>query len=153
MLAWIFELIAFAIALCLFPSRGPAYSTWPMSKVEALAILAFGFSSLLYTEIGLCVHKRFNMMPFSAWLTTAVIICFFPLLLFAFASFTYEGKGIDFSLLLITTPFYLITFNDHSLRITDIVCWFGPFFAIVALGFVIPYILEQFRSLRISSNS
>ena len=153
MLAWIFELIAFAIALCLFPSRGAAYSTWPMSKVEALAILAFGFSSLLYTEIGLCVHKRFNMMPFSAWLATAVIICFLPLLLFAFASFTYEGKGYDFSHMLITTPFYLITLNDRSLKLTDIVCWFGPFFALVAYGFAFPYILEQFKSLRISSDS
>ena len=153
MLAWIFELIAFAIALCLFPSRGAAYSTWPMSKVEALAILAFGFSSLLYTEIGLCVHKRFNMMPFSAWLATAVIICFLPLLLFAFASFTYEGKGYDFSHMLITTPFYLITLNDRSLKLTDIVCWFGPFFALVAYGFAFPYIIEQFKSLRISSDS
>ena len=153
MLAWIFELIAFAIALCLFPSRGAAYSTWPMSKVEAFTILAFGFASLFYTEIGLCIHKRMNIMPFSGWLTAAVIVLFIPLLLFAFATFTYEGKGIDFSHMLITTPFYLITLNDRSLKLTDIVCWFGPFFALVAYGFAFPYILEQFKSLRIPSDS
>ena len=153
MLAWIFQLIAFAIALCLFPSHGAAYSTWGMSKTEALTVLAFGFSSLLYTEIGLCIHKRMNIMPFAAWLTTTVIICCLPLLLFAFATFTYEGKGYDFSHMLITTPFYLIALNDHSLKITDIVCWFGPFFAVVAYGFAFPYILEQFKSLRISSDS
>jgi hypothetical protein len=152
-LAWIFELIALAIVLCLFPVRGAAYSTWPMSKVEAFAILSFGFASLLYTEIGLCIHKRFNMMPFSSWLTTAIIICFIPLLLFAFASFTYEGKGYDFSHLLITTPFYLIALNDNSLRITDIVCWFGPFFSLVGLGFAFPYIVEQYNNMRHPSNS
>ena len=124
-----------------------------MSNIEAFMILAFGFSSLLYTEIGLCIHKRFNMMPFSAWLTTAVIICFIPLLLFAFATFTYEGKGYDFSYLTITTPFYLIALNDHSLKITDIVCWFGPFFSLVGIGFAFPYIIEQYNTMRNPSNS
>ena len=152
-LAWIFQLIALAIVLCFFSSRGSAYSTWPMSKGEAFEILAFGFASLLYTEIGLCIHKRLNIMPFSAWLTATVIVLFIPTLLFAFASFTYEGKGIDFSHLLITTPFYLIALNDNGLRITDIVCWFGPFFSLVGLGFALPYIIEQYKSLRISSNS
>ncbi len=158
-LAWIFQLIAMGIAICMFPGGffklqfGGGYHSWPITVIEAWTILAFGFSSLLYTEIGLCIHKRMNIMPFAAWLTTAVIICFIPLLLFAFATFTYEGKGYDFSHMLITTPFYLIALNDHSLKITDIVCWFGPFFAVVGLGFAFPYILEQFRSLRNSSDS
>ena len=138
---------AMGIAICMFPGgifnlRLGGYG-WPITLVEAWTILAFGFTSLLYTEIGLCIHKRMNIMPFVAWLTTAVIICFIPLLLFAFATFTYEGKGYDFSHMLITTPFYLIALNDHSLKITDIVCWFGPFFALVAYGFAFPYILEQ----------
>ena len=55
--------------------------------------------------------------------------------------------------MLITTPFYLISLNDHGLKLTDIVCWFGPFFALVAYGFAFPYILEQFKSLRIPSDS
>ncbi|MBR4371246.1 MAG: hypothetical protein IKS92_09385, partial [Victivallales bacterium] len=153
-LAWIFQLIALAIVLCLFPAHGSGYSDWPISDVDAFVILTFGFASLLYTEIGLCVHKRLKIAPFSAWLTSTVIIVFIPMLLYAFATFTYSGNGDKFIHLLIATPFYLISLpDDNSLKLTDIVCWIEPFFALLALGFALPYIIEQYKSLRIPKNS
>ena len=153
-LAWIFQLIALAIVLCQFPSHRFGRATWPMSNMDAFVLLSFGFASLLYTEIGLCVHKRLNIMPFSAWLTSTVIIVFVPLLLYSFASFSYKGKGDKFIHLLIATPFYLISMlSDHSLNLTNIVCWIEPIFALIALGFALPSILEQYKSLRIPSNS
>ena len=151
MLAWIFQLIATAIALTMFPNSRYV-SSWPISNVDAIAILAFGFASIFYTEIGLCIHKRFNIMPFAAWLVVTVIILFIQLLLYAFATFTYDHKGYELSHLLMTTPFYVITLNDHSLKITDLPCWITPFLAIVGLLFAFVPILEQYKSLRISSD-
>lgn len=150
-LAWILQLLAVAVALGTLPFYSKSHSSFYIN--ERFIILAFGFACLLYTEIGLYIHKSFNVMPIVGWLLVTVIVVFIPLFLYAFASVVYDSKHLThINYILITTPFYLPAVDNTFLKLTDIDCWFIPFLSLLGLGFAFPHIIEQFKSLRVSSD-
>ncbi|MCR5381420.1 MAG: ABC transporter permease [Lentisphaeria bacterium] len=151
-LAWILQLIAFTVALATIPAFPIIASTHGHFNITARFIaLSFGFCSLFYTELGLFVHKRFNILPFAAWLFVTVVLVFVPLLLGSFASIIYNTEQIV--LFFVTNPFFLIILDDSGLKLNDLPIWISLFLAIVGLCFAFPYIIQQLKSLRTSSNT
>ena len=151
-LAWILQLIAFAIAIVtplLTSSNNRIFNHW---VTDTFILLSFGFASLFYTQIGLCIHKRFKIMPILAWLIVTVITVFLPLLFYSFLTFTFDN-GDGFKVMLITTPFFLPAMDDNTATLKDLTIWILPFLSFVTFGFAFPHIREQFDSLRKSSDS